>query len=82
MRAKAALYRGELAVREGVGEDRLAIGLGGAAMASPEYLVCLECETPCYEFEWEDGKISEVLCLSCGNGDPEQFLPPEDLEEY
>lgn len=51
-------------------------------MASPEYLVCLECETPCYQFEWEDGKISEVLCLSCGNDDPEQFLPPEDLEEY
>jgi hypothetical protein len=59
-----------------------ATGSGGAVMASPEYLVCLECETPCYEFEWEDGKISEVLCLSCGNEDPEQFLPPEDLEEY
>ena len=27
-------------------------------MASPEYLICLECETPCYVFEWEDGKIS------------------------
>jgi hypothetical protein len=55
---------------------------GGALMASPEYVVCLECETPCYQFEWEDGKISEVLCLSCGNDDPEQFLPPEELEEY
>src|ERR1700726_4866253 len=65
------------------GEDRLApIGSGGVLMASPEYLVCLECETPCYEFEWEDGKIAEVICLSCGNEDPEQFLPPEDLEEY
>ncbi|HEY6320665.1 MAG TPA: hypothetical protein VJA16_03785 [Thermoanaerobaculia bacterium] len=51
-------------------------------MASPDYLVCLECETPCYEFEWEDGKISEVICLRCGNEDPEQFLPPDDLEEY
>lgn len=49
-------------------------------MASPEYLVCLECETPCYEFEWEDGKISEVLCVSCGSDDPEQFALPEDVE--
>lgn len=52
------------------------------AMATPDYLVCLECETPCYDFEWEDGKISEVICHVCGNEDPEQFLPPEDLEEY
>jgi hypothetical protein len=65
------------------GKDRLAPrGSGGAAMAIPDYLVCLECETPCYEFEWEDGKISEVICLRCGNEDPEQFLPPEDLEEF
>ncbi|HLX10353.1 MAG TPA: hypothetical protein VKY89_21070 [Thermoanaerobaculia bacterium] len=49
-------------------------------MASPEYLVCLECETPCYEFEWQDDKIAEVLCLVCGNQDPEQFVTPEDLE--
>lgn len=50
-------------------------------MASPEYLVCLECETPCYNFEWTDGKISEVLCTACGNEDPEQFALPEDVEE-
>jgi translation initiation factor 2 beta subunit (eIF-2beta)/eIF-5 len=50
-------------------------------MASPEYLVCLECETPCYNFEWEDGKITEVLCAACGSEDPEQFAKPEDLEE-
>jgi hypothetical protein len=60
---------------------RLESGSGGdAAMSSPEYLVCLECETPCYEFEWEDGKISEVLCVSCGSDDPEQFALPEDVE--
>ena len=49
-------------------------------MASPEYLVCLECETPCYDFEWKDDKIAEVLCQVCGNTDPEQFVTPEDLE--
>jgi translation initiation factor 2 beta subunit (eIF-2beta)/eIF-5 len=51
-------------------------------MASPDYLVCLECETPCYDFEWEDGKISEILCHTCGADDPEQFALPEDIEEY
>lgn len=50
-------------------------------MASPEYLVCLECETPCYVFEWEEGRITEVLCQCCGNDDPEQFVLPEDIEE-
>jgi translation initiation factor 2 beta subunit (eIF-2beta)/eIF-5 len=49
-------------------------------MATPEYLVCLDCETPCYEFEWEDGKITEVVCVACGNEDPEQFALPEDVE--
>jgi uncharacterized Zn finger protein (UPF0148 family) len=46
----------------------------------PEYLVCLECETPCYEFAWKDGEIQEILCLICGNEDPEQFMTSEDLE--
>ncbi len=50
-------------------------------MSSPEYLVCLECETPCYTFEWKDDKVTEVLCQSCGSEDPEQFAKPEDLEE-
>jgi len=50
-------------------------------MASPEYLICLECETPCYIFDWEDGKLSDVLCQSCGNDDPDQFALPEDIEE-
>ncbi len=50
-------------------------------MASPEYLVCLECETPCYVFEWEDGRLTEILCQSCGNDDTEQFALAEDIEE-
>ncbi|HVT57572.1 MAG TPA: hypothetical protein VHR45_04155 [Thermoanaerobaculia bacterium] len=49
-------------------------------MATPEYLVCLECESPCYVFEWSDGKIGEILCLACGNEDPEQFADPDELE--
>lgn len=49
-------------------------------MAAPDYLICLECETPCYQFEWEDDKVKDPLCLACGNDDPEQFLTEEDLE--
>ena len=50
-------------------------------MAAPEYLVCLDCETPCYVFEWEGEKLVEVICQVCGNDDPEQFILPDDLEE-
>jgi hypothetical protein len=50
-------------------------------MASPDYVVCLECDTPCYVFEWANDKLTEVLCQVCGNDDPEQFALPEDLEE-
>ena len=50
-------------------------------MASPEYLICLDCETPCYVFEWEDGELKEALCQSCGNDEPDQFALPEDYDE-
>lgn len=49
--------------------------------SSPEYVICLDCESPCYEFEWKDGEISEVLCLVCGNDHPDQFVLPEDFDE-
>lgn len=50
-------------------------------MASPEYLICLDCETPCYVFEWEDGELKEALCQACGNDEPDQFALPEDYDE-
>ena len=50
-------------------------------MASPDYVICLECETPCYVFEWEDGHLTEALCQSCGNDDLEQFALPEELDD-
>jgi hypothetical protein len=50
-------------------------------MASPDYVICLECETPCYVFEWEDGKLTEVLCQACANDDPEQFALPDELDD-
>lgn len=49
-------------------------------MSGPDFIICLECESPCYTFEWEHDKIVEPLCRTCGNEEPEQFLTEEDLE--
>ncbi len=50
-------------------------------MDSPDYLICLDCETPTYVFEWREGKVLEALCEVCGNDDPEEFLTPSDMDE-
>lgn len=50
-------------------------------MTGPEYVVCLECETPCYVFEWRDGIVAEALCTVCGNDDPQAFLSSSEIEE-
>jgi hypothetical protein len=50
-------------------------------MAQPDYLVCLECDTPCYTFEWRNDKPHELMCLACGNEDPDLFVRPEDVDE-
>ena len=52
----------------------------GNISSTPEYRICLECETPCYEFEWQDGEVSEVLCVACGNDEPDQFITEEEFE--
>jgi translation initiation factor 2 beta subunit (eIF-2beta)/eIF-5 len=50
-------------------------------MSAPEYLVCLECESPCYTFEWANDRIVEAQCTTCGNDDPAAFMTEADLEE-
>ncbi len=50
-------------------------------MALPDYVICLECETPTYVFEWVNGKVIEAQCPMCGNDDPAFFSSPEDYEE-
>jgi translation initiation factor 2 beta subunit (eIF-2beta)/eIF-5 len=50
-------------------------------MAAPDYLVCLECETPTYAFDWREGRAVEAFCAACGNDDPALFATEEDLEE-
>ena len=49
-------------------------------MAQPDYLVCMECESPVYVFEWEGGRITEIICPVCGNDDPVNFVTEDELE--
>jgi hypothetical protein len=51
------------------------------AAMTPDYLICLECETPCYVFEWDDDKVKEAICTVCGNDEPAQFTTEEEYEE-
>jgi hypothetical protein len=47
---------------------------------TPDYIICLECEAPCYVFEYKDGKITEALCTTCYNEDCDQFATEDDYE--
>ena len=49
-------------------------------MSAPEFMICLNCETPCYVFEWVDGEVTEAMCTACLNEDPEQFATEEEYE--
>jgi hypothetical protein len=50
-------------------------------MSEPDYVICLECETPCYLFEWADGRVREASCTMCGNDDPTQFVTEDEMED-
>lgn len=47
----------------------------------PDYLICLECESPVYTFEWGDEKPTEVICPICGTEDLAQFVTESEYEE-
>lgn len=49
-------------------------------MAAPEFLVCLNCESACYVFEWGDEGVEEALCQVCGNDEPDQFVTEDDFD--
>jgi len=53
---------------------------GGGKM-TPDYLICLECESPVYTFEWQDDHVTEAVCTVCGNEDLSQFATESDYEE-
>ncbi len=49
-------------------------------MDAPEYLVCINCETPCYTFEWAESVVTEVMCMSCGADEPDEFTTEDEFE--
>ncbi|HEX8619412.1 MAG TPA: hypothetical protein VF911_17660, partial [Thermoanaerobaculia bacterium] len=55
--------------------------LSFAAMDEPEYLICLQCETPTYQFEITNGKVTAIVCGTCGNDDISEFMTEAELEE-
>ena len=44
-----------------------------------DYLICKQCNSPCYVFEIEMGRISEAQCLVCGNEEPNMFELGEEI---
>src|SRR2546428_254559 len=45
------------------------------AMSEPEYYICLQCETPSYQFEYDQDKdkLISIMCQTCGTDDPADF---------
>jgi hypothetical protein len=51
-------------------------------MSDPEYLICLQCETPTYQFEYDSaGELATVICNACGTDDPADFMTEAELED-
>jgi hypothetical protein len=50
-------------------------------MSVPEFLICNECDSPVYVFEWENGRITEAICTTCGNDKSALFTTDEDYGE-
>lgn len=52
-------------------------------MSTPEYLLCANCETPCYVFEWnsDKGETTEAICQVCGNDEPGEFMTQSDWDD-
>lgn len=49
----------------------------------PDYLICVECDTPLYVFDWDEdrSRLAEAVCPVCGNDKLEDFQTEEDLSE-
>lgn len=50
-------------------------------MDEPEYYICLECETPTYQFEFANGKLATVVCAACGNDEVSDFATEAEYDE-
>ena len=49
-------------------------------MDEPDFLICINCETPCYIFEFKDGRITEAFCQACGADETDNFMTQEEFE--
>ena len=49
-------------------------------MEEPEFLICINCETPCYTFEWGPGGITEAMCMVCGVDELDEFCTEEEFD--
>lgn len=49
--------------------------------SEPEYLICLQCETPTYQFEYFNEKLTVVVCTACGADDPADFMTESEFEQ-
>ena len=50
-------------------------------MSEPDFIICNECDSPVYVFDWQDGRIANAMCTSCGNDKPAYFTTEEDYGE-
>ena len=50
-------------------------------MSSPDFIICLECDSPVYVFEWDGTAITEAICTTCGNDQATFFSTEEAYEE-
>jgi len=47
---------------------------------STEYVICLECESPCYVIEFKNDQLVEAVCEVCGNEDVAAFATEDEYE--
>lgn len=42
-------------------------------VSEPQYLICLDCSTHCFNFDWIDGELVGAVCVVCGNEEVDRF---------
>jgi len=62
-------------------QDDSVVAVFFTPMTEPEYLICLQCETQTYQFEYTDGKLSSAICNTCGADDVSDFVTEDEFEE-
>jgi hypothetical protein len=50
-------------------------------METPDYIICLECDTPVYTFEWDGNRVKDAICTACGNEKASLFTTEEAYGE-